>query len=402
LTAAHEALDLARRPGSAESGQRFETVRHDAADEIADDDRALDALDALIDNFGIELPEVEDQKKNKSDEQVELEMREMRVGICRKALVVLARSLQVTTVVDFSDMCWLPVVLDLRVWAFDRVFIDETQDLSPCQIALVKRFVRPRGRILAVGDERQSIYQFRGADKDAIPGLVRALRARTLPLSITYRCPLSVVRLAQREVPELEAAPDAPEGVVDQTGTRERLLEKALVGDMVISRTNAPLIGLCLGLLKRGRRAAIMGRNIGEGLVKAIKDSKAKTVEALETYMEGWCAKEIARMVKKKRDPQEAIDKKDCVLALCEDAETVAEVLARADRLFTDKDGEAKVTLGTTHKLKGLEADRVWMLASTYRQQKGGEEANLWYVAVTRAKRELILTTLPKADGKDA
>lgn len=44
------------------------------------------------------------------------------------------------------------------------------------------------------------------------------------------------------------------------------------------------------------------------------------------------------------------------------------------------------IVLGTTHKLKGLERNRAFALGWTYRAGRNVEEANLWYVAVTRAK----------------
>jgi len=56
------------------------------------------------------------------------------------------------------------------------------------------------------------------------------------------------------------------------------------------------------------------------------------------------------------------------------------------------------VVLSTTHKAKGLEWDRVFLLSSTYRITTGaGEEANIYYVAVTRAKSELYLVGATKA-----
>ena len=64
--------------------------------------------------------------------------------------------------IDFDDMIWLPVVLDLPQRKFDRVFIDECQDLNRSQIELSLRAVKPDGRILAVGDPHQAIYSFRG------------------------------------------------------------------------------------------------------------------------------------------------------------------------------------------------------------------------------------------------
>jgi DNA helicase-2/ATP-dependent DNA helicase PcrA len=260
--------------------------------------------------------------------------------------------------------------------------------------------VRRGGRICAVGDERQAIYGFRGADADAIPGLIRTLGAKTLPLSITYRCARSIVELARREVPELEEAPNAPEGVISNERS-EIMLDKAAAGDMIISRLNAPLVSLCLGLFARGKRAAIMGRNIGEGLIRLIDKSKATEIEKLEEWVRVWSKREAARLVKKGRTPEEAEDKLACIEALCEGAESVSEVRQRAEVLFSDKEGATKkITLGTTHKLKGLEADKVWMLTDTYRRERGGEEANLWYVAVTRAKTELVLTTSPARKTK--
>lgn len=374
----------------------------------------LEALDALVDAFGIDCP----------DEDA------ARGLFVEAAARVLVRSAQVKTtqakpnggelslfpggqadertsgqaeggqavVIDFSDMCWLPIVHNFRVWAYDRVFVDETQDLSPCQIALVLKMVRSNGRICAVGDENQALYGFRGADADGISKLVTTLNATTLPLSITYRCPLAVVRLAQLVVPDLEAAPNAIEGFVTNAN-KDYMLTHATAGDMIISRSNAPLIEICLALMVRGKRAAIMGRNVGEGLARLIARSKAKSLKALDVWMTAWAAKEAARLEKKKRDPQIAFDQKSCVEALCEDAESIAEVVQRANALFSDTEG-AKITLGTTHKLKGLEADRVWMLETTYRRQRGGSEASCWYVAVTRAKKTLFLTSLPAKEER--
>jgi superfamily I DNA/RNA helicase len=66
-------------------------------------------------------------------------------------------------------------------------------------------------------------------------------------------------------------------------------------------------------------------------------------------------------------------------------------VTAKIQALFSDTDETRRVTLSTTHKAKGLERDRAWVLADTYRPTRGTEEANLWYVAVTRAKTTLFL-----------
>ena len=111
-------------------------------------------------------------------------------------------------------MIWFPFVYRLNVGKFDVVFVDEAQDLNQAQIAMVLSANKMDGRIIAVGDPAQSIYQFRGADSEAIPNFINKLGAKTLPLSVTYRCPKRVVSLAQEIVPDIMASPGAKDGTV--------------------------------------------------------------------------------------------------------------------------------------------------------------------------------------------
>ena len=98
----------------------------------------------------------------------------------------LDESLWQHNVIDYDDMVYLPVRLGLRMPQFDVLLVDEAQDLNAAQIELVLQSVGPGGRVIAVGDRRQSIYGWRGADTEAIPNLIGRLRATTLPLSISY------------------------------------------------------------------------------------------------------------------------------------------------------------------------------------------------------------------------
>lgn len=66
------------------------------------------------------------------------------------------------------------------------------------------------------------------------------------------------------------------------------------------------------------------------------------------------------------------------------------EIKDKIDGLFSDTDAANRIMLSTTHKAKGLERDRVWILMDTYRPKKSTEEANLYYVAVTRARKSLF------------
>jgi DNA helicase-2/ATP-dependent DNA helicase PcrA len=294
-----------------------------------------------------------------------------------------------TQIVDFDDMIWLPIRLGLHPRTFDRVFVDETQDLNRCQVELALRACAPGGRICAVGDDRQAIYTWRGADPEAVPRMIERLDAKVLPLSVTYRCARAIVQVANEIVPDLEAAPGAAEGLVAST-TEERLKREARPGDFILSRTNAPLVGLCLHFLAEGRPATVAGRDVGAGLTSLIRKSQARSVPELCGWVDDWAKQEAKRLEQKGKDRTGPKDKADCVRKLAEGARSVDEVLNTIQTLFSDKGDNSRIVLSTTHRAKGLERDRAWVLRDTYRRSST-EEENLWYVAVTRAKRELLL-----------
>jgi hypothetical protein len=147
---------------------------------------------------------------------------------------------------------------------YDLVIIDEAQDMNAAQLLLAMKVCKKGGRIAVVGDDRQAIYGFRGADSNSIDRLKGELVAHELGLTITYRCPKVVVAAAARLVPDYTAAPAAPEGEM-LTATVEEMYTQAAVGDFILSRKNAPLAAICLHLLAMGKRAIVEGREIGAG-----------------------------------------------------------------------------------------------------------------------------------------
>lgn len=315
-----------------------------------------------------------------------------REDFVKHVIQALSISKSKTQIIDFDDMVLFPFLYRLNVGKYDVVFVDEAQDLNAAQIAMVLSAIKIGGRVIAVGDPAQSIYQFRGADSAAIPNFIAKLGAKTLPLSVSYRCPKSVVRLAQEVVSDIQAQASAPEGSVEYV-LSEELLKLVKPGDFVLSRTNAPLIKYCLKLLKTSVPANIQGRDIGSNLLYFIKKSKAKTINAFIEYVNEWKAIESKRLLSEKKDITVAMDKAECLLNLCEGTLTIKDLKQTIDNLFSDVNDSAKVVFSTTHKAKGLERDRVFVLSSTYRYGPGveGEEANLWYVAITRAKKSLFL-----------
>jgi DNA helicase II / ATP-dependent DNA helicase PcrA len=325
---------------------------------------------AILDDFEIE-------SKNLSQEQ-----------IAQAAFEAMKLARKSCEAVDYDDMIWIPYVDDLPIPQYDYIFVDETQDLNAGQLHLVLSAAE-NGRVIAVGDPRQAIYAFRGADSGAMDRMGESLRAMTLPLSVCYRCAKSIVREIQKIEPRVEAAPDAVEGVVRELPI-DRVLSEVKGGDFIVSRTNAPLVSLCFQLLAQGRPAYIQGRDVGKSLKVLIEKSKAKTTVELIAFLDEWYLKECLRLREKKRSTANVEDRRACLEALCEGRASVREVEAAIDAAFIDAKDNAKIRLSSTHRAKGMEADRVFMLVDTFHAEDSEEEANLVYVATSRAKSELV------------
>lgn len=362
----------------------------------------IEQIDALIDAFAIDMPD-EHPRVSAKDVDDELELAaQIRLEFCRDVLVLMEQCKQVKGEIDFDDMVWLPVVLNLRVFQYDRVFADEFQDLGVCQIELVLKACKKNGRICVIGDRFQAIYAFRGADAAAMDRARDRLDAKVLPLSVCYRCGRKIIELVQQTVPGIEAAPNAPDGSVEYV-TSDDMIKKAAPGEFILSRSNAPLVSLCMRFLAEGRRAHIQGRDIGSRLKGIVARSKSENVEELRTAIDSWERAETKRLLSKKppRDTQQIEDMAMCLMTLSESAKSVSDVISRIDELFADNDDTNRIVLSTTHKAKGLQRDRVWVLAGTYRRRVNQEETNLWYVATSRAQSTLCLVSGFEPKKKD-
>jgi superfamily I DNA/RNA helicase len=317
--------------------------------------------------------------------------------VCGKAIeaMELAATVKPTaTGIDFADMIFLPVRNHWLNKAYDLVVVDEAQDMTVAQLEIARGVCR--GRICVVGDDRQAIYGFRGADSNSLDRLKAELNARELGLTTTYRCGKSIVALAAELVPDFEAGSNNPDGTVS-TLPAAKLVESAALGNFILSRLNAPLVSVAMSLLRNGKRTRIAGRDIGAGLKGLIrrlsKGRAANSLPELVKRIAAWEEREVARMTAAKREDRiDAIhDQAEMLISLTDNAQSVADVEARIDALFTDDGlGQAGViTCSSVHRAKGLEADKVFVLQATLR--KGNrEEENIAYVAITRAKHELV------------
>lgn len=297
--------------------------------------------------------------------------------------------------ISFNDMVWLPVAKGWVKPTFELVVVDEAQDMNLPQLEMAVRAAK--GRICIVGDNRQAIYAFRGAASDGMAMMKERLSAAELGLTVTYRCPKAVVRIAQEVVPDYSAAPSAPEGSVHDMSV-EAAVASLAVGDAVLSRLNAPLMGIALGLLRNGTPARIEGRDIGKQLVTLVRKLRAKSIPDFLTKLSNWTCKQINRAkaqgganVAKKIEQAE--DQALTLSTVAEVSSSVDDLVNRITGLFQDSENNPRpaVVCSSVHKAKGLEWSKVCLLAETFRGPDAGEqEANIYYVAVTRSKNTLV------------
>jgi len=339
----------------------------------------LDNMNHLCDHHGIEL---------NGDADV----------VFAAAGLLLERSMDVTDVADYDDQCYWPIAMDLPMPKYDFVFVDEAQDTNKCQIELALRSVSETGHIVAVGDPYQSLYGFRGADVDAIPNIVDALNAKTLPLSVTYRNPKSVVELVNQKFEEipLEAAEWAIDGKIE-TIHIEKAVTEMVSGDMILCRTNAPLVRPAFTLIRQGIKATIRGRDIGKGLLVLIKKMQGVDMPDLMLKLADYKEREMAKLIAadKGSQAQSVEDKVDTVIALADGLNEIQALETRIESVFSDDD--EGVIFSSVHRSKGLEAKRVYLLRPDLmphpmakKDWEQVQERNIEYVAYTRSLEQLI------------
>ena len=330
-------------------------------------------------------------------------------GVVDRAQKVYKDSLNKTDVIDFDDMVLWPLIRNMVVrFQKDVMFVDEAQDLSPARQALIRKFVKPEGRIIIVGDDKQAIYGFSGADADALDNLAESLNTKLLPLTVSWRCPKTVIELAQQLVPDIESAPNAPQGMVGSTFV---LPEELGHESAILCRNTAPLIDTAYALIRQGTACKVEGRDIGEGLKVLFQRWKVKTLSQFSDRLDHYRDREIQKAQAKGKDDriQAIVDKCDTAkvimdLLLADGKQLVSDAVRFIDDLFADGNDEV-LTLATYHRSKGREWERVILIdhvsycPSRYAKQEWQlvQEDNLAYVAFTRAKAELLFWTKGEA-----
>lgn len=332
------------------------------------------ALEDLLDKYPIDIPDFE------NDKIIEITLR----------LMQLAR--ESTDIIDFDDMIYFPNVLKIVVPKFDYIFVDEVQDLNYGQWQFILKMRKKKTRTFIFGDPHQAIFEFSGTAIDSMEKFREALSAKTLPMSISYRCPKLVVNELQKLVPEIQSAPLAINGSVNSISLIE-METLAKPGCFIISRTNKELVPLALKFLKNKMPCNIQGRDLGEDLLGIISRSKCNNINDFIVYLDQWLIKQKEKLRLRKKTSDILTDKVQCLHLLTLDCESISELQSLINKLFSDLNDTKKIILGTAHGLKGNQRHIVFVLNWTF-NNTNQEERNLQYVAKSRAAQALYLVKL--------
>lgn len=111
---------------------------------------------------------------------------------------------------DFDDLivaAWMlmsrfPALRQDVCALWDYVSVDEFQDVNLAQSEMMHLVAGACRSYMAIGDDDQTIYQWRGAHPRFILGFAKRYGAREYTLPANFRCPLGVIALADRVIGE--------------------------------------------------------------------------------------------------------------------------------------------------------------------------------------------------------
>lgn len=341
--------------------------------------------------------------------------------------------------VSFDDMIYYPYALGgVPVRTYEHIVLDEAQDASRAGLALLMRACTDTTQVFAIGDAKQSINAFAGADEQSIPRIIESLGAETLSLRVCYRCGTSIIDLANQLDGNIIPAPDAQPGKVEVLA-KETYLKMLEPGDAVIGRIKAVLVQDCLKVLQTGRRARVLGKDLGKSIAAVVSrlqeirnpkllpdlsnfalvlaqyhsrkrdevaerkklENSAKDfaleelndqVETVKAFYLAYISKCLDRSLIVANDPDVAYDR------------TANDLKLYIKNLFVGDDETNLILFLTAHKSKGGEWRRVFVTgtdkfphpkAKSDKQQR--QEINVMYVTITRAVEYLGFVDAPFA-----
>lgn len=311
-------------------------------------------------------------------------------------------------------------------WRFRHLFVDEAQDLNPLQHRVLETLRGDRPDLCLVGDPRQAIYGWNGADHTLLAQVERSYPGVTvIRLDRNYRCSPQVVRAGAAA---LGASGQADTSSSDRSDTRAVSVE-AFADETDEARGIARHVRQLL-LTRSGRELAVLARTNDQlavidrelaalGITSERSGGRSPLDRALRAALQCATREQLAAWVETALSPEHESDddtrrvaiEADRFLASGESGMFKAWLDARGpfDEQLAEQRSDA-VSVLTFHAAKGREwwgvvvaglEDHLVPHSSATTESQRAEEARLLYVALTRAEQHLHLTHARRRNQRD-
>lgn len=298
--------------------------------------------------------------------------------------------------------------------------IDEAQDMDKDEYTLIKTLMEQNEemRVIAVGDDDQNIYEFRGASSKYLEQLMIENNAVKHELIENYRSKNNLVEFTNqfvkwiphrlKETPVIARQRD--NGKIKIVRYQSDNLISPLVNDIlssgltgttcVLTKTNEEALQITGLLLRNGLQAKLIQTNDGFSLYNLLeiryflsKLNLKDDIFIIQDETWEYAKQELIRNFKQSTNLQVCCN-------ILKDFEATnstkkyksdLEVFIRESRLedFFNENGET-IFVSTIHKAKGKEFDNVFLLLDKIDISTSGAKRQL-YVAMTRAKQNLAI-----------
>jgi ATP-dependent DNA helicase RecQ len=290
--------------------------------------------------------------------------------------------------------------------------IDEAQDMGQDDFRLVQALMRQNEemRVIAVGDDDQNIYAFRGSDSHYMQSLIEQDGAKLYEMTDNYRSASAVVDCANRYVLRLPNRMKhtpiySATGIKGVVKTLNSLLDAEMIvqgSTAVLTRTNEETMQVAYELEQRGLYVTVaqsMGgfrfgnlaevrffmKQLGEKDEVSIQKEKWQETKrlTLENYSISKCLDVMRHFFADFEATHKEYYRSDLHEFIMESK--IEDFIAADDK---------SVFVSTIHKAKGREFNTVYLL-SPVPDERNIEEKRAYYVGLTRAKQNLYLITNP-------
>ena len=283
--------------------------------------------------------------------------------------------------------------------------IDEAQDMSADDLRLVKALMQQNEemRVIAVGDDDQNIYAFRGSDSAYLKSLITDYQATLYELTDNYRSDQAIVDYVNRFVQQIPnrmkqtpiVAVSKNQGSVVQSSGLEI---KGAGTTAVLTVTNEQTLQVAHLLRQQGKHVRLIQATDGFRFVNLAE--VRYFFKQLGKSEDGSISTE--QWNKAKQRTEEAYSTSSCLGALKQffsDFEATHKSYYRSDLRefalessiedFIAAEGNT-VFVSTIHKAKGREFDNVHLLLGGI-QRMDSDMMRAIYVGITRAKHNLYI-----------